>query len=473
MIQAIEPWAHQVEGVRRAQGKLGFAFFFEAGTGKTYTCIKTILNNGGLSGRVLIFCPPIVCENWKREWEKFAGVSEDDILVLRGPGKKRVEALKSSSARIVITNYESLLMNDLFELFCKTPFSFLVVDECQKIKDPTSQRTKKMIILSDKLRSKNYLLSGTPVLNSLMDLWSQFRVLDGGFTLGKNFFAFRNTYFFDRNANAPSYVKHRDWQLRPGAESIIKDKIKDFSMHVKKEQCLDLPPLLTKKIFVSMGKEQKRVYDSMEKDFISLVGSEAAVAELVITKALRLQQIVSGFVPVEIGGGDRKNISFDDNPRIDALEELLLEYTPKSKVIVWAVFKENFVQIAKLCERLGLKFVEVHGEVKNKQEAVDEFNTNDDCRVFIGHPGSGGIGINLVVSNVSIFYSRNFSLENDIQAEARNNRGGSEIHDSLLRIDLVCNNSIDEQILTALDNKQQIGVKVLLAWANRKKDVRQ
>jgi SNF2 family DNA or RNA helicase len=165
-------------------------------------------------------------------------------------------------------------------------------------------------------------------------------------------------------------------------------------------------------------------------------------------------------------------MEFTDNPRAQALSDILEDLTPHHKVIVWAVFKENYKQIREVLERLKLSYVEVHGEVSQKEKlnGVDKFNTDPTCRVFLGHPASGGIGINLVSASISVFYSRNFSLENDIQAEARNYRSGSEQHKKITRIDLVTPDTIDEEVLEALSQKKQIGESVLRAYAMRKKN---
>jgi hypothetical protein len=96
---------------------------------------------------------------------------------------------------------------------------------------------------------------------------------------------------------------------------------------------------------------------------------------------------------------------------------------------------------------------------------VELYNNDPSCRVCIGHPGSGGIGINLVnklsTQSYSIFYSRNFSLEYDIQAEARNYRGGSEHYEKITRIDLVATGTIDEQIMACLRDKKVISAQIL------------
>ena len=127
------------------------------------------------------------------------------------------------------------------------------------------------------------------------------------------------------------------------------------------------------------------------------------------------------------------------------------------------MFKENYKHIAKACNDLDLKYVEVTGETssKDKVKAVDSFNTDANVRVYISNPQASGLGINLVSSSYSIYYNRNFSLEADIQSEARNYRAGSEIHEKITRVDILCKDSLDEVILTSLKEKSDISTKIL------------
>jgi len=462
----IKPWGHQLEAINRSKELENFAFFFEVGAGKTMTCINALRYKYGKYGMLLntlILAPPIVLENWRREFLAHSKVQDKSIHILTGPRKKRLELFLKYKDKpsIFITNYETLLMGDVFEEFKKWPPHCLVLDESHKCKDVKSKRTKAAIQLGD-LANYKFLLSGTPVLNSLMDMFAQFRILDSGETFGRNFYSFRGKYFYNKNAGAPSHIKWQDWRVRKGAEEEMNALVAAKSMHVTKDECLDLPPFVKKPIYVGLGKQQQKIYDSMKQDFIAFVEGKACVADLAITKALRLQQIVSGFIPVK-DGEEQSIIKLKENPRAQALKELLADLAPRHKIIVWAVFKENYKTIRDVCEELKLEHVEIHGGVSQpaKLAAVDTFNNDDSCRVLVGHPGSGGIGINLVSSDVSIFYSRNFSLEYDIQAEARNYRGGSERHTKVTRYDLVTPGTIDEQVLKALASKQEIGYKVL------------
>lgn len=468
-------WNHQLRAVERAAGLPGFALFLEPGTGKSATLINILrqkYNSEKRLLRTLILCPPIVIENWRREWRMHSQVPEERILLLSGSGKRRADLLRdrvhqggSHQSTIAITNYEALLMQPVFESLKLWRPEVLVLDESHKCKEISAKRTKRAIELADIAQYK-YLLSGSPVLNSLMDIFAQYRILDNGKTFGKNFYLFRAEYFYDKNAGFKGKQSYfPDWQVKPGSVERVNQLIYHQAMRVMKSECMDLPPLVKKTIYCEMTPAQAKAYEEMKKNFITYLEDQACVAELAITKALRLLQIVSGYMKLENG----ESKALEKNPKEEALLELLEELTPNHKVIIWAVFKENYAQIRRVCEKLRLHAVEVHGErtQREKEAAVDCFNRDHNCRVFIGHPLSGGIGINLVGASYSIFYSRNFSLEQDMQAEARNYRGGSEIHEKVTRIDLVTKDTIDEFVLERLLSKQNLSLAVLRDWRNR------
>jgi SNF2 family DNA or RNA helicase len=472
----IPPWKHQVEAIERAalhpNAPSDFALFFEMGTGKTGTLINILrarFNEKQKIMRTLILCPPIVIKNWKEEWKKHSTIDPCHIILLTGSGEKRARTFMEEGytrdthapqGKIFVTNYEALLMDALFEQILAWKPEVLVLDESHKCKDAKSKRTKKAIQLST-LAKHRYLLSGTPVLNSPLDLFSQFVILDQGATFGKNFFAFRGRYFRDRNAGMPRDRYFPKWEVVPGALEDINQKIFVKGMRVEKKDCIDLPPMVYQTIKVPMEGEQARLYKEMKKDLITFLKDKAVTATMAMTKAMRLMQIASGYAKTAEG----EEISLGQTPKQVALKELLEELTPNHKVLVWAVWKENYAQIRQVCEELGVGYTEVHGDIPSGQKFanVDRFNTDSKCRVLIGHPGSGGIGINLVVASYSIFYSRNFSLEQSLQAEARNYRGGSleAGHEKITRIDLVCEGTIDELVSEKLAMKEEIGEKLL------------
>lgn len=461
-------WKHQKEASDIAKSRDYYAFLFEVGTGKTCAAITTLRYKYAENKRLLptlILCPIIVMENWKREILANSKIKPLQIITPQGPGKKRARIISEQTEdpnKIVIINYESLLIEPVYEEIKRWGPEVLVCDESHYLKEMRSKRTKKAIFIADRCRYR-YIMTGTPVLNTPMDLFAQFRVMDGGEAFGKSYTVFRAEYFYDRNVHMPPMKYFPDWKIKKDSINQFNQILNSSGMIVKKADCLDLPPLIKKPIYVELSKEQKRVYEELKKDLITFLNDKACTAPLAITKSLRLQQIVSGFVMGEDMEGKSEVIDLKENPRAKVLEKLLVEYSEHHKLIIWAVFKNNYKTIREVCDKLKIPFVEVHGEIKTKDKFknVDTFNQDPKCRVLIGHPNSGGVGINLVASSISIFYSRNFSLGQDIQAEARNYRGGSEIHESILRIDLIAKDTIDEVIQKALASKQAISDKLL------------
>jgi SNF2 family DNA or RNA helicase len=459
-------WRHQQEAIDRAAALPSFALFFEMGTGKTRTAIDILRARFNKSRKILktlVLCPPIVVKNWREEWLKYSRIDPARVVMLTGSGKDRVAKFDANSAQgtIFVTNYEAMLMPDLHGRLQAWGLEALVLDESHKCKDRKAKRTKLVEQLANPGAFPPFklLLSGSPVLNSPADLWSQYLILDGGQTFHHNFFVFQARYFRDKNAGMPKHKYFPKWEPIPGALEEISAKIAETGMRVEKKDCLDLPPLIRTTIKVGMTPDQKRMYQEMKRDFITFMKGEAVTAQLALTKALRLMQIASGYVKT----ADGQELSIAETPKMEALKELLTELAPSHKVIIWAVWKENYGQIERVCKDLGLTYVAVTGDTPSSQrfENVDRFNGDPECRVFIGHPGSGGIGINLVASDVSIFYSRTFSLEHSLQAEARNYRGGSERHAKVTRFDLVCEDTIDETVTEMLANKTEISEKVL------------
>jgi hypothetical protein len=440
-------------------------------TGKTKTLLEILRLRYWREGRImrtLILGPPITVQNWLDEIGLHTRFRRQ-ATGLVGTQVKRIDKLTDQGWRgsipqghIFVTNYESLNMETLFGHLTDWEPEVIVYDEAHYLKSVKAKRTKQAIRLSDKAKYR-YALTGTPILNTPMDIFGIYRTLDCGETFGRNFVGFRNRYFYDKNAGMNRQNYFPNWVVKPGAEEDISHRMSVSSLHVSKDECLDLPPLVKKAVPVPLSPEQEKAYKSMEKDLIAFIQDRASVAQLALTKALRLLQIATGFVGVEDMEGEKGVHVFKKNPRKEVLRELLEELTPKHKVIIWSVFKINYDDIRSVCTDLGLEYAEVHGEVsaKRKDAAVRRFEEEESCRVFFGHPAAAGIGINLTSASYSITYSRSFSYAEDVQAEARNYRKGSEKHQKITRIDLFAPGTIEEKVMDALRQKKDISLKVL------------
>ena len=505
MIYKTPPWNHQKKDVDRIHKEhiKSFALFYDMGAGKTKTAIdiaRSIYLRHDRLLKTLIICPIVVVENWKREFLTHSNVPAAAIQVVDGKskpnGKKvktaqlklKLEQLNNSSASIFIINTESVGNKNLWPLIEAMGFEVLIVDESHRFKSPSATRTKALHRLTNQGQLEyRYILTGSPILQDALDLWSQFFILNPSI-LGYNYFSFRSQYFYDANASMPAHVHFP--KFIPKDEAYYK-KLKlpyndDFATlnkiiyrhasRVMKDDVLDLPPFVTQKIEVEFTKEQSRIYEEMRKDlvatldtkeelytfehnnFLDIAEAEVMSADLAIVKTLRLMQIAAGIFTNE--DGDVKEIKEN---RSKILKELLEEITAnkENKVIVWSCFTPTYGVIEKVCEELGIKYTWLTGrqDKDEKQANVDQFNTDKDTQVIIANQGAGGTGVNLTASNYSIYYSRSFNLEHDIQSEARNYRGGQ--NRKVTRIDLVTPDTIDAAIVEALAKKKEGAENIL------------
>lgn len=458
------PWAHQIEGVIRSLPYEGFCFFFETGTGKTYTAILTARVKMALDKkqyRVLVVTPLITQKNWMYEWRKFSPIDHAKIIPLLGSGKKRVEQV-DDNAQVIIASYESMTMNPVFDRIMAWGPDILIVDELHKCKSHTSRRSKAVHKMAT-LAKYRIGLTGTPMLKDPMDLFSQLKAIDLGGTFGHNFHQFKNTYFFDANAGRATLKNFPLWVVRKGAADAIAKKLQPITMTAKKSLCLDLPPYIVKNVEVPISGEQLRFYNDLKKDFIAYIDGKQCVTTMAMTKAMRMLQVIAGFCMLEDMEGNKYERAFDENPRKGALKEVVESLPPDAKYLIWTVHRRTYQDIRETLDGIGHRFVELHGEVspKDKFKAVDDFTNDPSIRAVIGHPLSGGVGVNLIAASYNIYYTRDWSLEAYLQSQARCYRGGSERHTSITEINLVTPDSIDETVMKRLASKQEASDRMI------------
>jgi SNF2 family DNA or RNA helicase len=466
-----EPWKHQENAVNMAKGLDDIMLSHDVGTGKTFSAVnimrwKYAINHEMLP--TLIIAPIVTLANWRQTILENSKLSKASVHILQGSGLKKAQMVRDlsfgySKPNVFITNLESLINEDLFYNLLRFKPELLILDESHQCKNYKAKRAKQVVKLADQARYK-VLLTGTPILNSVSDIFMQYRILDGGQTFGKSFFVFRARYMYDANAGWVRDDKYfPDWRPRPEMYDELHELVFKKCHRAIKSECLDLPPYRVLDVYIELGKEQKKHYKEMKRDFITYINesseTKAVIAQLAITKTLRMQQIVSGFVKTDEG----EEIELPDNPRLRELENLLDMITKTDKVIVWALFKHNHKVLARLCEKMNLKYSMINGDmnVKAKDENINAFQNDPDVKVMIANQQAGGTGVNLQAASYSIYYSRSYNLAHDLQSEARNYRGGSEIHEKITRINLIAPDTIDQVISEALARKEDMGKKII------------
>jgi len=285
------------------------------------------------------------------------------------------------------------------------------------------------------------ILTGTPVTQNAYDVWSQFRFLDNGKTFGFNYDMFINEYFWKQGFkliaknNAPEKIS-----------TLMYGKATRFL----KTDCIDIPPKLYDQRLLDLPPENKKKYDEMVMYALTQInGSGMVTAPVILTQLLRLSQITSGFVKDVVG----KEIAFEENPKINALEEILEEV--EGKVVIWSRFQWDIENIMKLCDKMQIKAVTLYGKdsANVRTDNIRQFQTGD-AKVIVGTASTGGHGIDLVAAKTVIYYSNSYSLEQRLQSEDRAHRAGQV--NQVQYIDLLCKKTIDVSIYKILRQKKNI-----------------
>ena len=475
----LEPYTWQREVLERSDYTPDIALLAEMGTGKTKAAIEILRRKCSFHKRqlkTLILGPVAVIYNWRDELLMHSYIKEEAIVVLSKTGRARIKQLldavvnpvtkSATNDRIVVTNYEALGTADLFALLREWQPEVIICDESHLCKNPKAVRSKRTAVLANGALHR-IIMTGTPILNSPEDIFQQYKVLDGGETFGSNYWVFMSKYFEDENAAWSGSSGHFKKMIPiPEAFPELTEKIYSKAVRVLKKDCLDLPPRIEQTLHVPLNAVQAKAYNEMKRDFVAFIKDmndsgqpKAVVAQLAVTKALRLMQIVCGHATSEEG----EVIDFGNIPRLDTVKELLQEITPNHKVILWCSFKHNYEQLAGVCRKLKIKYTMITGgqNAKEKQRAMEQFRGDTETRVVVCNRRAAGTGINLVEASYSIIYSRNFSLAEELQSRDRNHRGGSQIHDKVTKIDLCAKDTIDELCVEALLNKQSLAERII------------
>ena len=475
-------WKHQQIAVDRVPEELNdIALFMDTGTGKSRTVIeilRKLYNRERRIMRTLIVAPIISCSQWKKEFAKYSKVPQEKIIVLNKAGPKRLADLKEAITRnpagfIAAVNYEMTVVDSLYSAIKDWSPEIIVYDESHRVKNPSSVRFKKLKPLSI-LAKHRAILTATPVLNTPLDLFSQYMLLDGGKTFGSNFYVYRAQYLYDKNAGMPKHVYFPKWVIRPGAEKILADILSRTAVRANKKECLDLPPEIDITLDVPMGTRQEKAYLEMKQSYVAFikeaVREQVITANLAITQTLRMRQILAGFVQTN---PDEAPIYFKENPRLDALVEKISDLAASGhKVIVWTDFRPTYKLIGEALSSAGVSSVHLTGDesAKQKEENKEEF-TKGNAQVAICNPQAVGLAVELTEASTSFYYTRSYSRDHDEQTKGRNYRGGSEMHEKVTRyyVEAVLSDpkkeSLDKVISRCLEGKADLA-SALQAWAN-------
>ena len=461
---------HQIRGANMALLQLtsggkeqhkGFGFLFEMGCGKTLTAIATMgaLYQQRRIERVLVVAPTSVCSVWPHDLQQFAAFPYHCETLL-GEKKKRMEGLDAlevwpfASLKIAVINYESTHRDGIFDALVEYDADLIICDESQRIKNHSAAQSKALHKLGDKARYK-LALSGTPVQNNAVDLYSQYRFLDPA-VFGSNFFAFRNRYCV-----MGGYGQHQIIGYKHMEQLIQKEH--SIAYRVTKAECLDLPPQTFENRYVKFSPAERKLYDQLRKSsFAELAGGDSITATTVLTKMLRLMQLTGGFTQTDDGTRPQQI----GTAKLDALEDILDDYVQEAgqKLVVFARFRPEIAAIENLLRKKGIKYGSIYGDVSQAERGgiVDDFQQNPETKVFVAQIQTAGLGITLHAARAAVFYSMDYNYANYAQALARIHRIGQS--NPVTYIHLLVEDSIDDKVLAALEKKEDIAKTIVDSW---------
>lgn len=429
----------------------GYALLMEMGCGKSITAVaitgRAYLN--GLIKKLLVIAPKSIVTVWEEEFSKFADFSYS-LTVLKGSSEKKkiqLKKIKNRGLQVAVINYDStsLIEKDLMQW---KP-DFIVADESTRIKNPNA-KTSKSIHKISKTCKYRMILTGSPITQNLLDLYSQYKMLDQSI-FGTSFYAFKNYYAVLGDYNQP--VGYRN------LPELI-EKTHSIAYRITKEEALDLPETIDETHGIVLEGKAQKLYKKFAKDSYMELSKGDVTAANILTKLLRLQQITGGFIKADEEAQRYEQIS---KAKIEALSDIVEAATEAGeKLVIMARFIPEIKEICKLIEKKKIEYSMICGEVKDRAGEIQRFQEDNECKVFIGQLQTTSMGITLTAASTCVFYSLSYNYADYIQAKARIHRIGQT--KPCLYIHLVARGTVDETVIEALGRKEDIAKSIVDNW---------
>lgn len=448
----LKPFSHQLKAMALGVRAKRYAYLMEMGTGKTKTAIDTV--NFWIEHRqvncCLVIAPKAVLYSWKREIEENS--LDRRVCVITGTADEKRATLRVNrdTCEFFITNYATLRdveMETFLSRLVSQRHAAIVFDESANIASYKSAQSKAAQRIS-RCTDHKLILNGTPIANSPLDAFGQFYVLDPSILGHRNFTTFKNEFAITGGFKGKEIIGFKNLER-------LKERMNGASYRVLKKDCLDLPDKLYRVVELPVPPRMATAYKQLRDEAVLEQAGVTVAVPLVLTRLMRLQQITSGYLPAEDEYGNELEPILFEEDKLNAAIELVEEAVANGqKVIIWSRFLRDVKQAAEKLAHLGARAY--HGQVKDeeRQAAVDAFQNDPTCRVFVGQSHTGGIGITLTAASVEIYLANSFSYLDRAQSEDRAHRIGQKNNVSI--IDIVMKGTVDEYLLKCLKDKKDI-----------------
>ena len=398
----------------------------EMGLGKTLQTITFLLSEKGKKS--VIVTPTSLIYNWKSEFEKFA--PNLNIKIIHGNKEERIFTKEYINEYDVLLTTYGTLRND-YNLYEDINFDYCIIDEAQNIKNSLSQSSEVVKKLNAKVK---FALTGTPIENNLMELWSLFDYIMPG-------------YLYSKKKFQDKFIKNEKGIIE------LKKYIKPFILRrLKNDVMSELPDKIEKRYVVEMTKEQKKVY----KTYIDNIKNKMKEKDLIkdkitifsyLTKLRQLALDPGILVDGYIGGSGK----------IDVTVDLINEFINNNhKILLFSQFTSVLDSIKTIFDAEGIEYFYLDGSTKASERVslVNEFNNSNKVKVFLISLKAGGTGLNLTSADVVIHFDPWWNPAIEDQATDRAHRFGQKNVVEVIK--LISKGSIEEKIIKLQESKKEI-----------------
>ncbi|MFT5873736.1 MAG: SNF2 family DNA or RNA helicase [Clostridium sp.] len=405
----------------------------EMGLGKTIQAITFILASKG--GKTLIVAPTSLIYNWISEFEKFAPGLK--VVAVNGSKDERRQIINNiENFDVIITTY-NLLKRDL-EIYNVLEFDCCILDEAQNIKNPKSQNS---MAVKEVVAKTRFALSGTPIENSLMDLWSIFDFIMPG-------------YLYDEKRFSVRY--HKKLKESPEILEDLNRLIKPFILRRRKKDVLkELPDKIEKTLLVSFEEEQKKVYKTYANHAMELIENKVRDDEFKNSK-IEILSYITKLRQLCLDPTILMNNYSGDSTKMEALVELLQRSIEQGhRVLVFSQFTSVLKNIQKRLFVEGISFSYLDGSIpsEKRMNLVKDFNSGENS-VFLISLKAGGTGLNLTSADVVIHFDPWWNPAVEEQATDRAHRIGQKNVVEVIKI--IVKGTIEEKILSLQEDKKKL-----------------
>jgi len=445
-----------------SRDKQVYAFFLETGTGKTILALesaKYLYQQKKIKALIITAPKTVLKPVWVDTLFKYymdvdfrliqwiGGIGREDSTII---GSYLTQVTKTRLL-VFIANIEAFSHTKIYHLahrICSILPTAWFIDESTTIKSPRAKRTKQILALSH-LANYKRILSGFPVLKSPEDLYTQLEFLKSGITGHKSFYSFRNEFCITRKLDNRVTIS-----IGPKNIDKLQALIEPYSSRILKKDCLDLPDKIHTRRYVEMTEEQQLMYRQMRDEGYALIkgSGKETFASTILVQLEKLHQIANGLII--------SAMSFVDCNKYSTLLEILQNEIADRQVIIWSCYIGNIRMLENLLLRAKIPFGIIYGKVNMSDRNRDiELFHQGKLQVIVAHPATARFGLTLAEASYAIYFNNSFNLEHRIQSEDRLHRIGQV--NKATYIDLITENTIEDRILTKLQEKHSIGAAIL------------